>query len=260
MISGLFVYPVKSFGGISLNESLVEGRGLQHDRRWMLVNDSGEFMTQRTDTRLALFRTQITHDGLIISDPNSSEIEVPFTLAGAVRTVSVWKDTVEAVQVSEGIDDWFSARLDQRCSLVYMPDSTVRQPNLEYSVEGDRVGFADAFPILVIGEASLADLNGRLEEDLPMNRFRGNIIVSGWEPFEEDRFESLQIGNLKLRAVKPCGRCSVTATNQETGEVGIEPLKTLATYRRGEKNVLFGAYFIPENEAQISVGDCIQSI
>ena len=256
-ITSLFVYPVKSFGGISLVQSVVEARGLKHDRRWMLVDEGGIFMTQRTDTRLALFRTGLEEGGLRLQSPSGESILAPYDPEGPVGRVRVWKDDVLARQVNDAVDDWLSDNLNKRCSLVYMPDESIRQPHLGFTHPGDKVGFADAFPVLIIGESSLTDLNGRLAEPLPINRFRGNIIVRGWDPFEEDRWATLSVGNLVFRAAKQCGRCSVTATDQETGVVGIEPLRTLAIYRLGEKAVLFGAYFVPESRGEISVGDAI---
>lgn len=255
VISRLFIYPVKSLGGVELQQSEVEFRGLRHDRRWMLVDAEGVFMTQRTDTRLALFRTAIESDGIRLKNHAGESILAPYSPNGDRQSVRVWRDVVEALQVSPEVDKWFSDSLGQRCSLVYMPDDSMRQTSLDFTREGDRVGFADAFPILVIGEASLIDLNSRLEVELPMNRFRGNIIVQGWEPYAEDRWQRLSVGGLELRAAKRCGRCSVTATNQDTGEVGVEPLRTLAEYRRTDKNVFFGAYFVPEGEGSIQTGD-----
>jgi uncharacterized protein YcbX len=257
-VSRLFIYPVKSLGGIELNHSNVESRGLTHDRRWMLVDEDGVFMTQRSDTRLALFRTGIKSDGLWIQNQAGESVLAPFSPGGERKSVQVWRDIVEAVQVSPEVDSWFSESLGQRCSLVYMPEDSVRQTSLDFTREGDRVGFADAFPVLVIGEASLGDLNGRLEQALPMNRFRGNIIVQGWDPYAEDRWVRLSIGGLSFRAAKRCGRCSVTATNQDTGEVGVEPLRTLADYRRTDKNVFFGAYFVPECTGNLRIGDDIR--
>jgi len=256
-ITGLFIYPVKSFGGIALSSSEVESRGLKYDRRWMLVDEEGVFMTQRSDTRLALFRTGIEADGLRLRNPSGEEFILPLEPEGGCRTVQVWKDTCRAIQVADAVDAWLSDSLDKRCSLVYMPDDSIRQTNLDFTRPGDKVSFADGFPVLVIGESSLEDLNSRLEQPLPLNRFRGNIIVRGWEPFAEDRWPKISIGDLTLRAAKQCGRCGVTTTNQDTGEVGVEPLKTLADYRKFGNGVMFGTHFVPELEGVVSVGDVV---
>ncbi len=256
-ISELYVYPVKSFRGISLSKSLVGARGLQFDRRWMLVDAGGQFMTQRSDTRLALFQTKLESQGILISREGFGSVFVPFDPLGSPRTVTVWRDSVDALQCSDAADAWLSDVLGANCSLVYMPDSTHRQSHLDFTQPGDAVGFADAFQVLVIGEASLGDLNSRLEAPLPINRFRGNVILSGTTPFEEDTWPKVEIAGIPFRAAKKCGRCSVTATNQDTGEVGVEPLRTLAEYRRDGKNVMFGAYYVPEATGEIAVGDAV---
>jgi len=214
-------------------------------------------MTQRSDTRLALFRTQLEADGLRILREGFESVKVPFEPQGAARMATVWRDNVEAVQACQEADDWITDILGTRCSLVYMPESTHRQTYLDFTQPGDIVGFADAFQVLVIGEASLADLNSRLEDPLPINRFRGNVILTGSAPFEEDTWPRIEIGGIPFRAAKKCGRCSVTATNQDTGEIGVEPLRTLAQYRQDGKAVMFGAYFVPEASGEIGVGDAV---
>jgi len=256
-ITGLFVYPVKSFGGIALSESAVEKRGLKHDRRWMLVDEDGLFMTQRTDTRLALFRTAIEIGELRITSHTGEERCVPFEARGKKRVVRIWKDTCEGVQVCEELDAWLSGQLGTRCSLIYMPDEMIRSTNPEFTIPGDMVGFADGYPVLVVGESSLAELNSKLDAPLPMNRFRANITVKGWEPHEEDGWRKLRVGNLTLRAAKQCARCSVPATDQETGEVGVEPLRALAKYRLKDQKIYFGAYYVPEQCGTLRVGDTI---
>ena len=253
-VSGLRIYPIKSFGGISLEISIVERSGLQHDRKWMLVDQDGRFMSQRSDTRLALFRLHLAPGGFTVSRPDSEQCFVPFETTGQKRLVSVWKSECEALQVSEEVDQWFSDYLNQKCSLVTMPESFQRQTSLDYTQPGDHTGFADAFQVLVAGEASLEDLNSKLSTPVPMNRFRPNIVICGSSPFEEDTWNGFELGGVPFRFAKICGRCAVTATNQETGEVGVEPLKTLAAYRKFDSNVYFGAYFVPENGGEIRVG------
>jgi hypothetical protein len=257
-ISGLRVYPVKSLGGVELSESAVEKRGLKHDRRWMLVDEDGVFLSQRSDPRLALFRVEIAETGLRLSSPFGDPLLVPYEPSGSMRMVKVWRTDCESVQVCADLDEWFSDHLERSCSLVYMPDSSKRATNPEYTLDGDIVGFADAYPILVIGESSLADLNEKLKTPLPMNRFRPNIIVRESGAFAEDDWRSLSIGDLKLRYAKNCGRCSITTIDQETGEAGVEPLRTLAGYRLSAQSVQFGAYFVPEDEGWIRVGQPMQ--
>jgi uncharacterized protein YcbX len=258
-VSGLYIYPVKSFGGIPLTTSEVGRRGLLQDRRWMLVDQEGVFMTQRTDTRLALFRTAIEPDGLKVVAPSGEVCMAPLEPEGVNRSVRVWKDMCVAIQVSTLIDEWLSEILGRPCSLVYMPEGSLRHTNPAYTSPGDIVGFADAYPILVIGESSLQDLNARLETPVPMNRFRPNITVAGWSAHEEDDWRELRIGDVKMRTAKKCGRCSVTTTDQETGEIGVEPLRTLAKYRLTDQSVQFGAYFVPETPGTIRVGNPVSS-
>lgn len=256
-ISDLYVYPVKSVGGVRLGSSAIGKRGLHRDRRWMIVDQDGLFMTQRSDTRLALFRTDISDDGLLLTNATGECRCVPYLPEGDARQVRVWRDTCDAVQVSAAIDEWLSDTLGQKCSLVYMPNESIRATNPEFTEPGDIVGFADAYPVLVIGAASLEELNSRLATPLPINRFRPNIVVSASTPYEEDTWARLQIGEVSMRAAKQCGRCSVTATDQDTGVVGVEPLRTLATYRLSGKTVQFGAYFVPVETGTIHVGDVV---
>lgn len=258
-ITILKIYPIKSFAGFETDSSSVGKRGLSHDRRWMLVDREGVFMTQRSDTRLALFRTEMAEFGLRIVSPDGDRCVAPFIPEGEACKVQVWKSGCDAVRVSSEIDRWLSVKLEKECSLVYMPETSIRETHRDYTLAGDIVGFADAFPVLVISEESLNDLNARLDEALPMNRFRPNIVLSGTSPFGEDGWTRMQIGSLKFRFAKTCGRCSVTATNQETGEVGVEPLKTLAKYRLVGKSVQFGAYFVPEGDGVIRVGDTVET-
>ena len=253
-ILGLHIYPVKSLGGISLSESAVERRGLLHDRRWILADGEGMFMTQRSSPRLALFRTAIDADGLRIISPSGQVLSVPLAAAGPGRSVRVWKDEIEGLLVSEEVDAWLTRELGTNCSLLYMDDDTIRPTNPEFTQPGDIVGFADAYPILVISEASLAALNARLDEPLPMNRFRPNIVLAGCLPHAEDECSRLRMGDLTLRAAKQCARCAVTTTDQATAEVGVEPLRTLAKYRLRDQKIYFGAYFVPEQAGVLTVG------
>lgn len=255
-VSSLHVYPIKSLGGHPRDVSGVEPRGLRHDRRWMLVDEEGVFLSQRTIERMALFRVTSGEFGLRVIGPSGARFEVPFANEGERLTVRVWQSEVEAVRVSDAADAWFSAEMGQPARLVYMPDEAVREPNPQFSREGDRIGFSDAMPVLVAGESSLEDLNSRLESPIPMNRFRANIIVSGSEAYAEDGWrEGFTLGGVRFRHAKHCGRCRVTTTDQETAVVGQEPLRALAKYRREGNNVIFGTYYIPEAAGVVSVGD-----
>jgi uncharacterized protein YcbX len=169
--------------------------------------------------------------------------------------VAIWKDQCVAVAAGAEADAWFTALLGTPCRLVTMPSSTVRQVDLGYAEPGDPVGFADGFPFLLISQGSLDELNRRLEHPVPMDRFRPNIVVDGCEPHAEDGWSRVTIGEISFRVVKPCARCVITTTDQQTGERGREPLRTLATYRRVGNKVLFGQNLIHDGVGAVRVGD-----
>ena len=255
-LSGLFIYPLKSARGLALDESEVDQFGLRYDRRWMLVNPSGQFLSQRTHPRLALIAPTIDRDILRISAPEMPSLEVPLHPREAVRSrVAVWRDSCPASWLGEGAAGWFSDFLECACSLVYMPESVVRPADPAFAPAGTRVSFADGFPFLLISEASLADLNRRLAQPLPMDRFRPNLVIGGSEPYGEDEWREIEVGGLPMRVVKPCGRCVVTTTDQTTALRGKEPLRTLATYRNRGGEVMFGQNLVHERPGRLRVGD-----
>ncbi|HEY7752044.1 MAG TPA: MOSC N-terminal beta barrel domain-containing protein [Ignavibacteriaceae bacterium] len=250
------IYPVKSLGGISLKSSGVEERGLKYDRRCMLVDEDGMFFTQREHPQMALLQPKIENGVLKISHKLSGTrgISIPKEPnGGKLINVIVWNDQCKAMTYSKNIDEWFSDSLGFKCRLVYMPDSTERRVNPAY-VENKIVSFADAYPFLIIGEESLNELNRRMESPLPMNRFRPNLVFSGGESFDEDKWKKIVIGEVNFLVVKPCARCTITTVNQNTGERGKEPLKTLATFRNFDGKVLFGQNMVSENRGEIHLG------
>ena len=185
-------------------------------------------------------------------------LQTPLHPRSTVATnVTVWDDTCPATWVGERAAEWFSDFLGSPCSLVHMADEVVRPANPAFAASGVRVGFADAFPFLLISEESLADLNRRLADPLPMNRFRPNLVVAGVEPYAEDGWQKIEIGGIRLQVVKPCGRCLVTTTDQATGDRGKEPLRTLATYRKVGGEVMFGQNVVHENTGRLTVGDSV---
>lgn len=254
----LHVYPLKGAGGIALERADVLAGGLRHDRRFLLVDAKGGFVTQRSHPSLALVTTAIEGSSLVLGTPNGDCVAlpvVPATARAKRRTVPIWHDLVEAIDVPGRGTELLSDYLGDNCSLVFMPDDVVRPVEAPYSQPGDRVGFADAYPVLLATRASLADLNGRLEHPVPMNRFRPNVVIDGGSPFEEERFARARIGALTFRMPKRCSRCQVTTVDQATAEVGKEPLRTLATYRTEDKRVYFGQNAIPDGEGVLTVGD-----
>ena len=258
-LSALRIYPIKSCGGIAVEGWEVDERGLRHDRRWMLVDETGCFMSQRELPRMALIKVRIESDGLVVDAPGMSSLDVPFQVPdGKPLLVRVWDDLVESQTVGDDADRWFGEFLGVSCKLVYMPDESVRPVDPAHGEPGDRVGLADGFPFLLISEASLADLNARLEHPLPMNRFRPSLVLRGCEPFAEDGWSLVRIGQLTFRVVKPCARCAITTVDQETAARGKEPLRTLAWFRRARNKVLFGQNLIHDERGTLRIGDPVQ--
>ncbi|MDQ3588766.1 MAG: MOSC domain-containing protein [Actinomycetota bacterium] len=256
-LNDLCVYPIKSCGGISVDEWEVDERGLRHDRRWMLVDETGCFISQRELPRMALIKVRIEPDGLVVDAPGMPSLEAPLKPPdGKPLLARVWDDLVESQIVDD--DSWFSEFLEVSCKLVYLPDESVRPVDPAYAEPGDRVGLADGFPFLLISEASLADLNARLEQPLPMNRFRPNLVVGGCEPFAEDGWRGVRIGRLTFRVVKPCARCTITTVDQESATKGKEPLRTLVRFRRAGNKVLFGQDLIHDQTGTLRVGDPVE--
>lgn len=255
-LTGLNVYPIKSARGIALGESELDQFGLRYDRRWMVVDESGVFLSQRSHSRLALVVPSIRGGALRVNAPGMPTLETPLhPLATVATTVAVWDDISPATWLGEKAAQWFSDFLGCTCSLVHMADDVFRPADPTFAPPRSQVSFADAFPFLLISEESLADLNRRLTEPLPMNRFRPNLVVSGGEPYSEDDWRRIQIGDIRMQVVKPCARCVVTTTDQSTGERSKEPLRTLARYRRVGGEVMFGQNVVHENTGRLRVGD-----
>ena len=263
-VSALNVYPVKGLKGIALQEARCTDRGIEHDRRFMLVDPEGMFYTQREHPKMATVWTEIDGGALSLSAPDMPELRVPLHPEGKSKVrVQVWSSTCKAVTVGQEADEWFSEYLGQPCAMVYMPEDSKRYSNPKFGGEGNLVGFADGYAYLVTNEASLGELNGRLiaknHAPVPMNRFRPNIVVSGAAPWAEDDWNALRFPAAMLRTSKPCGRCQVTTTDQTTGEVrGPEPLATLATYRDSPFGVRFGMNLVTVLEGTIRVGDAVE--
>lgn len=258
IVSELCVFPIKSCRGVNLRSAEVEGRGFRLDRRWMLADESGTFLSQRTISAMALIEVALGSDHLTVSAPGMDHLVVPHDPAPAVpiRT-TIWSDVVRAQPYGEEINTWFSTFLRLPCRLVKFPEQVRRNVKSRHAKQGEHTGFSDGYPFLVISEASLDDLNSRLERPLPMNRFRPNIVVAGCEAFAEDSWRAFRIGPVTFRPVKPCGRCRVTTIDQLTGTPEDEPLRTLSQYRRRGSSVLFGQNLLHAGAGKISVGDVV---
>lgn len=260
-ISGIRVYPIKSAAGIVLDEASVEERGFRHDRRWMLVDENGIFLSQREAPRLALVRVAITADALVVDAPGMPTLQVPLQPEpGDTVSTVIWRDVVESLPAGGGVDPWFRKFLGIPCRLVYLPETSVRPVDPAYSASGDHVSLADGFPFLLLSEASLGDLNSRMELPLPMDRFRPNLIVRGCGPFAEDGWRRVRIGAVDFRVVKPCARCKITMVDQQTAATGKEPLRTLARYRKQGSEVFFGQNLIHDATGTVRVGDAVEVI
>ena len=262
ILSEINIYPIKSLGGISLLSSEVTDRGLKYDRRWMLVDENNKFMTQRQIPEMALLRVHLMETGLQVQHKtlNIESLYIPFLnevqiLKQAYLKVEIWDDVCDAIEVNEEINQWFSLVLKQNCKLVYMPDNSLREVEKKYAFNNEITSFSDAYPLLIIGQSTLEELNGKLEEKLPMNRFRPNLVYTGGLSFEEDVWKEFKINTVNFICAKPCARCNVTTTNQETAEIGKEPLKTLSTYRKVGNKILFGQNLLNEGTGVITVGE-----
>ncbi len=287
-ISEINIFPIKSLKGVALDSAVVEPRGLQYDRRWMLTDVSGKFFTQREFPKMATIKVEVTKRGLLVSADNTTGIMIPFEAAtGRVQEVTIWQSVCPGEIYSDGVNQWFSQVLETDCQLVHMPDESRRSVNPRFDQGEDIVSFADGYPLMLLGEASLDDLNARMAENdkeadrsvrvpLPMNRFRPNLVVSGSDAFAEDDWDKVRIGEAVFRSTKPCERCVITTIDQSKGEFdGKEPLKILASYRMakdiipdrydslgvGANAVLFGQNLIAEIPGgAIKVGDKVEVI
>lgn len=263
-VKHLFIYPVKSLGGIELNSSNVGIRGLQHDRRFLLIDENNRFLTQREFPQMALLQTAIKNEELLIFPKQQTTETLALPLfpkpPGEKIRVQIWDDECEAQLVSTEADKWFTEKLKMNCRLVYIPDSTKRNVDPVYAMNNETVNFPDAFPMLIFAQESLDELNSRLAEKLPINRFRPNIVFDGGFPFQEDLMKYFRINEIDFYCVKPSARCVITTTDQETGKTGKEPLKTLATFRQKNNKVFFGQNVLISGEGKINVGDQIEII
>jgi uncharacterized protein YcbX len=262
-LSAIHIFPVKALGGIALTHAMVTPRGLQNDRRFMVVDGNNDLVTQREYPKMATVWVEIENDAVIFSAPDVESIAFPASPRGLpTQTVRVWSSHVPAHAVTPEADRWLSDYLGAGVRLVYMPDSTERRVNPDFATNGEIVSFADGYPFLVASMASLDDLNARITanggEALPMNRFRPNLVISGCAAYAEDRLGEIVIGDAVFRAVKPCVRCQVTTTDQADGVVrGPQPLQTLATYRDSPNGVMFGMNLIPLRLGTVTVGDAV---
>lgn len=264
ILSEINVYPIKSLGGISLKTAKVEKKGLQFDRRWMLVDDENKFISQRAHPQMSLIKVEIGVNGLKVNHKKyfGENIFIPFVNSCEEEEIEVkiWDDLCKAKALNKNYGNWFSKILGIKCKLVYMPSDTNRKVDLKFSHGNEIVSFADAYPFLLIGQSSLNELNSKLKEPVPVNRFRPNLVFTGGNPFVEDKWKKFKIADVEFECVKPCARCTVTTVNQDTAETGKEPLATLSSFRKFGNKILFGQNLIHSGEGNIKVGDELEMI
>ncbi len=257
-LTQIWIYPIKSLGGISLSASEVFEKGLEHDRRWMLVDENGKFLTQRLHPEMALFKVTMDKGQFTIHYKGDSLTMIPNApLTADLLNVQIWDDNLSAVEVSKGHSDWFSQRLGLSCKLVSFPEENTRPVDPRYNVNDEQVSLADGYPFLIIGQSSLDDLNARLDNPVTINRFRPNFVFTGGEPYEEDTWRDFKIGEVNFVGVKPCARCILTTIDPVTGEKGQEPLRTLSGYRRRDNKIYFGQNLVATDHTQVNTGDII---
>lgn len=261
-LSHLYIYPVKSLGGIAMTTAKVQARGLEHDRRWLLIDTDNQFLTQRAYPQMALIKVLLENDHLVFSHQHSPDATLAIGLrqfTDELLNVGIWNDTCKANPVSKEADKWFSEVLGLECRLVRMADDEQRLVEKDYAFAGETVSFADGYPFLIIGQASLKDLNDRLENPVEMKRFRPNFVFSGGEPYQEDSWKNFTINGVQFAGVKPCARCILTTVNPNTGEIDSkEPLRTLATYRKKNNKIYFGQNVLPITLGEIKIGNTIE--
>jgi len=263
VLSEINIYPIKSLGGIILTKAQLEDRGLQYDRRWMLVDEEGIFITQRKHFELALLEVSITKGKLVVSHKTSPEQTISFALDednGVQIPVIIWNDTATGLEVNKAVSKWFSDFLKFSVRLVKMPLAEKRLVDPRYASNEEVVSFADGYPCLIIGQSSLDGLNEKLRDPIRMDRFRPNFVFTGGVPHIEDTFKTFYIGETLFSAVKPCARCVLITIDQQTGEKGQEPLRTLASYRTINKKIMFGQNLLHQHNGVIAVGDQLKVI
>jgi uncharacterized protein len=260
VVSGLYRHPIKSCRGHAIEQGEIEARGFKDDREFMVVDPDGYVVTQREHPRMALIEPSVEGSILTLTAPGMPVLRKEYIVHGAQMKVDVWENICEAIDQGNDVAEWFSAYIEMPCRLVRMAQDFRRPVSAKHAVsEHDHVSFVDGYPFLIISEGSLADLNSRMEQPLPMRRFRPSIVIHGAEPFAEDTWRRIRIGTQIFELVKPCARCVMTTVNPDTTEMGKEPLRTLAKYRRGpDGGVLFGQNAIHHGLGTIHVGDTVE--
>jgi uncharacterized protein YcbX len=249
VVQHLRIHPLKSAQGIALERVRLGATGCEWDRRWMVIRPDGAFLTQRTTPALARIAVTLNREGLRLESGSRPALSLPLAAAGAAREVRIWKDVCAGADQGDEAAEWVSGVLGEPARIVRSPDAPLRRANPTYAgPQPAPIAFVDAFPLLMCNQASLDALNARLGAVLPMERFRPNLVLAGLEPFAEDRIETLHIGPVRLRLVKPCTRCVIPSHDQRTGLIDIDPMPVLRTFRYDAalRGVTFGVNAVIE--------------
>ena len=256
-VSELFIYPIKSLGGIALQTAEITDRGLKHDRRWMLIDNNNRFLSQREFAQMALMKVTLEDDGLLVTyQPDGSTLKIPFSPQTDTEVdVVIWDDTCKALLACPEADKWFSDHLNFNCRLVYMPDHCIREVDSLYAKHKEVTSFSDGYPFLIIGQSSLDDLNSRLADKITIDRFRPNIVFTGGAPYQEDEMFQFSINNVVFYGVKRCARCVVITIDQQTIIKNPAPTRALASYRFQNNKIYFGQNLLHRGNGNINVGN-----
>ena len=259
VLSDIFIYPVKSLAGIKVSNWPVNEKGLLHDRKWMLIDSNNQFLSQRRLPKMVLIKTQLTDSELILSTSISGSISLPlYPDDGDVCDITIWNDQCSAKTTTTVADQWLSDFLGLDCRLVYQPDEVVRPVDPDYATATDKVYFSDGFPFLILSKASLNSLNLAMGLQLPIQRFRPNLVISNCESYAEDSWREITINGIGFRLPKPCSRCSVPTIDIETAQTNKEPLTTLNRLRKWNKHVYFGQNALHNTHGELSTGNTVE--
>ena len=260
-LAEIHVFPVKAFAGQAPMHAEVEPCGLAGDRRWMVTDPDGRFLTQRAVARMALVQAVVIPAGIALSLEGHGKLEVARPcISAAPVPVTVWRDTVPATDAGPHASAWLTDCLGVPARLVYLQDEAARACSSAAALPGETVSFADGFPVLLTSLGSLADLNARLAHPVPISRFRANLVVDAAPAWAEDTWRLIRIGSAVFRVAKPCDRCIVTTIDQATGErpQRLEPLRTLGQFRQDARGIMFGQNLVPVALGRVSVGDPVE--
>ncbi len=257
VVKELYIYPIKSLAGIRVENAKAEEMGFENDRRWMLIDEENQFITQRKYPNLSQFYPKISEDKIEISNQDAThEFFINESLDEPISS-KVWDDETKVVEVNKATSKWFSEVLGFECKLVKIANIGDRKHSSSKLNTTLNVSLADGYPYLLIGSESLNFLNGKLEKKITMERFRPNIVITSSIAHEEDSFVDFQIGKVKFKNAKPCGRCIMVNNDPKSGIVKKEPLNTLSSYRKVDNSILFGTNIMCLNEGKISIGDAL---